>query len=198
MSVYPLEGKSGIAPQKQSAFTLIELMVAIAVLAIVITIAIPAFNNLLSSNRLSGQANEVLAGLALARTEAIKQNQEMVFCHSTNGTTCSAAPASGWQGWLVARSTILGGAGVEIQATGILSGQLTILANAAIASASDAIRFNTQGMLRDANGALLNGVIRVCQNTAANPNSRDVLLRSGGRIWTQRTHIAGCTRPANP
>ena len=87
---------------RQCGFTLIELMVTVAVLAIVLTVAVPSFANLVNGNRLTAQANDMLAGLILARTEAIKQNQSMLFCHSSDGETCSGAPAAGWQGWLVA------------------------------------------------------------------------------------------------
>lgn len=64
---------------KSRGFTLIELLVTIAVMAIVATIAVPGFQNMMASNRLASDHNEILAGLNLARSEAIKRRQEVDF-----------------------------------------------------------------------------------------------------------------------
>ena len=56
-------------------FTLIELMVALAVLAILLSLAAPSFSNLLASNRLSTQASELIGALNLARSEAVRRAQ---------------------------------------------------------------------------------------------------------------------------
>lgn len=186
----------------QRGFTLIELMVTVAVLAIVLTVAVPSFASLVNGNRLTAQANDILAGLILARTEAIKQNQSMIFCHSADGATCSAAPATGWQGWLV-RGTI----DATPIATGVmLSSNLTVLASSNVVSATfdsttNAIRFSPQGLIRSGSAnTALNGVLRVClPSTQTDPNSRDIELRSGGRTRVVSNDVAdSCPAPANP
>lgn len=87
-------------------FTLIELMVVIAIVAIVSLVALPNFQQLIRSNRVATQTNEMVASLSLARTEAIRRNvsplgnRDVVLCPSTDGLTCSG----GWnQGWIVAQ-----------------------------------------------------------------------------------------------
>lgn len=54
-------------------FTLIELMVTVAVLAVLLAIAAPSFASLLASNRMSTQANEFIGALNLARSEAVRR-----------------------------------------------------------------------------------------------------------------------------
>jgi len=63
--------------------TLIELMVTIAVLAIVLGIGVPSFQDLIRSNRLSSAANEILSGVVFSRSEAIKRNSTRRFCIDT-------------------------------------------------------------------------------------------------------------------
>jgi type IV fimbrial biogenesis protein FimT len=60
-------------------FTLIELMVALTVLAIILSLAAPAFGNLLASNRLSTQASELIGALNLARSEAVRRAQPVTL-----------------------------------------------------------------------------------------------------------------------
>ena len=60
-------------------FTLLELMVAIAVLAILTTVAIPSFRDLIQNNRVTTQTNELVAALTFARTEAVKRGRNVTI-----------------------------------------------------------------------------------------------------------------------
>ncbi len=87
----------------QYGFTLIELIVTIAVMAVLLGIAIPSFTDVTLGSKLRSQANDLAAGALLARSEAIKRNQPVTFCASANGATC--ASSGGWhQGWIVRSS----------------------------------------------------------------------------------------------
>lgn len=87
-------------PAGQRGFTLVEMMTALLILAILVTVGIPSFSNATLGSRLSTDANELLASAYLARSEAMKRNLEVTLCVSANGTSC--AGSGGWeQGWIV-------------------------------------------------------------------------------------------------
>lgn len=81
-------------------FTLIELMTAITIFGILMMIAVPSFRDAALGSRLSAIANNLLASVQLARSEAIKRNAVITLCATANGTSCAAS--GGWeQGWIV-------------------------------------------------------------------------------------------------
>jgi type IV fimbrial biogenesis protein FimT len=70
-------------------FTLIELVVSMAVAAILVTVAIPNMRTFIQNGRLNTQLNDLVGDLSLARSEAIKRRKNVGICKSTNGTTCA-------------------------------------------------------------------------------------------------------------
>lgn len=83
----------GIANRVAAGFTVIELMIALAILSILIGIATPAFKGMVNSQRVKTAAADLHASLLQARSEAVKRNQRVLI-----------RPASGetWSdGWLV-------------------------------------------------------------------------------------------------
>ncbi|WP_181423456.1 GspH/FimT family pseudopilin [Halomonas heilongjiangensis] len=64
---------------KPRGFTLIELLVTLSVAVILATIAVPGFQGMMATNRLSADHNEILAGLNFARSEAAKRRESVVF-----------------------------------------------------------------------------------------------------------------------
>ena len=85
---------------KVRGFTLIELMVAVAILAVLSALAAPSFNEAFLSNKLASYANNFVASAQLARSEAIKRNATVVMCRSADGASC-AASGTWQQGWIV-------------------------------------------------------------------------------------------------
>ena len=58
-------------------FTLLELMVTVAVAAILATVAVPGFRDLIQNNRVTTQTNELVSALNFARTEAVKRGRNV-------------------------------------------------------------------------------------------------------------------------
>lgn len=82
-----------IQPEYNTGFTLIELMVTIAIAGILIGVAIPNFTSIIISNRLTTSANELVTALSLARSEAVKRGIN-VTVRRKGGT--STQWESGW------------------------------------------------------------------------------------------------------
>lgn len=90
-----------LAPDR--GFTLIELMVTIAIMAILISLAAPSFTTMIANQRVKGAAADLHIALTKARGEALKLNAEvtlapktagrwedgwtLTFVHATNGLT---------------------------------------------------------------------------------------------------------------
>lgn len=83
-----------------SGFSLIELMVTIAIVAILLAVAFPSFEGSLRSNRVATGTNELLASLSLARSEAIRNPAGAALCTSTDGAACGGDWNDGWLVWL--------------------------------------------------------------------------------------------------
>lgn len=79
---------------------MIELAIALVILAILIALAAPGFTQALRSNRITAQTTEFLDSLALARSAAVTGRHNVVICASVDGNACSND--NNWAtGWIV-------------------------------------------------------------------------------------------------
>ncbi len=86
--------------RRQTGFTITELLVVSAIVAILLSIGIPQYRYVTNSYRMSSEVNNLLGDLMYARGEAIKEGNGVTVCASSDGATCSGLPS--WQnGWLV-------------------------------------------------------------------------------------------------
>lgn len=87
-------------------FTVLELMVTLAVAAILFSVAVPNMQAFARNNRLTAAANDLLRSFHVARTEAIKRQQNVVVCASANPTAASPTCSYGeFTGWIVFQDT---------------------------------------------------------------------------------------------
>lgn len=106
-------------------FTLIELMVAVAILAILGAMALPGFRNLIGDHRVTTQVNDFIATLKFARDEAIRRDVTV----SLTGNGATVAVASFEDGWCVSTGDGACAAATTIQ-VGALAQGAAITANA--------------------------------------------------------------------
>jgi type IV fimbrial biogenesis protein FimT len=95
----------GVRPAKspEHGVTLIELMVVLAISAILLAVGVPMFSTFVDRNRVATEVNELIADLALTRSEALARRGRVGMCASTNPTASGATCAAGaWgSGWIV-------------------------------------------------------------------------------------------------
>jgi type IV fimbrial biogenesis protein FimT len=83
-----------------------ELMVVLAVAGTILAIGAPSFSEFRRNNRLTGTSNDFLGALLSARTEAIKRQQPVSVCASSNSSTDSPTCSGGaFTGWIVFEDT---------------------------------------------------------------------------------------------
>lgn len=79
-----------------SGFTMVELMVTLAIASILVGIATPSFQTMISNSRLTAAANDLLSALSYARSEAVKRGIPVTIIRIEGST------ASEWQpGWSI-------------------------------------------------------------------------------------------------
>nr|WP_240946002.1 GspH/FimT family pseudopilin [Pseudomaricurvus alkylphenolicus] len=78
----------------QSGFTLLELLVTLAIAAIVTAMAAPGFSALIDSNRLTAAYNGFVGELTFARSEAVKRSTTVAICSSSDAASCNS---NGWE-----------------------------------------------------------------------------------------------------
>ncbi len=144
-------------------FTLVELMVTVAVLAVLMAIGYPSFQSTLRSNRVATGSNELMAGFALARSEAIRNTRSSGLCPSSDGSSCGQDWSAGWLVWEDRDSDGLLGSGETVLRYSQGGGKLKV-------SSSQVLRFVFDGrgrvVAQGASGAALSGA----QSLALQPN----------------------------
>ncbi len=101
----PLTNRRGPCTPCEHGFTLLELMVTLAVAAVLCGTAAPALGTFFKNSGLKGAAYELIGALNVARSEAVKRGSRTILCHSTephNATPACGGSAKDWStGWLV-------------------------------------------------------------------------------------------------
>ena len=182
---------------RQWGFTLIELVVTMAVVAILAALAAPSFTSLINSNRLTGAANDVVAALQVARMDAIRRGESVVLCPSTNGTTCGGA---NWSRMIVfsdrnGNRTVDAAHDVVIRDVSLAAPGIQVSPSRNVGG-SGWIRFSGDGLAWV--GANRRGALSVCSTRVPiDRNARDIHVAISRVAVRTRSGTAACTAPSD-
>ncbi len=160
--------------KKHSGFTLVELMVVVAIAGIAMAFAIPAMGTFIKNERLVTQINTLVGHLAYARSEAVTRRQQVILCASSNMTSCSGTDwAAGWILFIDAdNSSTFTANEVILRAKAPLEGIGTTL----VSTAGSMVIYDNRGFSPNANG-----VFSLCDDRGA-AHVKSISITNTGRV----------------
>lgn len=118
-------------------FGLIELLVVVAIVAILASLAMPSYRQTMQSNRVSTEANDLLTAIDMARGEAVTRSRFVSICPANAAATACGGTTDWGNGWIVFAD--------DYANTGVLDGDDTVLRVWDKAHAQDAITAKVAG-----------------------------------------------------
>ena len=177
---------------RQQGFTLVELMVTLAVAIILLAVGMPLFSGIVGSNRATTQANTFLAGFKLARSEAVKRGADVSVCAvadpAASPVTCG--DSGDWSNGLLV-FTDAGTAGSIDGSDERLKLFANTVAGATVATTGGFVRFAPQGEVDNmtANNGVCPGsgtCLQLGQGSAASGYTHCVHVMQSGQVRLER------------
>lgn len=149
---------------KSNGFTLIELMVTIALMAIMLSIAAPSFTSFRRNSELASIANNFLAALNAARTEAMKRNMFAMVVPVNNDNDWS-------KGWVVFVDANDNGsydssADILVMQQEAPPPYITLTGNNSTAASASYVRYDGSGFSRPKGSDLANTTLTISRSDA--------------------------------
>ena len=172
--------------KRNHGFTLAELLVALAVFSIMVTVGVPSFNQTLLNNRQVSSLNILIGSMQLARSEAIVRNRRVTVCGSDDGQTCG----NGWSnGWVVF---------VDNNADGQVNGLEVVLRSVndlpslgiTPSGITNSLRYRPNGRMMPDHLRAHTGQFTVCDIRGAQ-HARTIVVDASGRPRASRYNIDG-------
>ena len=172
-------------------FTLIELMVTVAIAGILLAVGVPSLNQFTQNSDLINSSNRVSMLTAFARSEAIKRNNQVILCRSNNNTSCSSSSSRG-------SSLIVVN---DLNNDSVFGPNDVLLKSVALADGSSDIKlyfkqFSSSMIVFSVSGAPIEtGTIEICDNRGPN-HAKAIVLNMGGQtrqIDESKRSLLSCT-----
>lgn len=167
-------------------FSLVELVVSMAIMAILVAVAFPSFESTLRANRVSTAANDLVAALALARSEAVSSTGTSGVCASAGGTACDGSWNDGWLVWRDAD----GDGAFDPANDPVLRATANDGKTTADGGSVQSFRYDARGRalaISDMGNAVASGAVRIqATDCGSGDSSRTVSVASTGRTNLQK------------
>ena len=165
-------------------YTLVELVVALVLAALLICLALPTYGDWIAAAEIMNEAQHLAGGLNRARAEAINGGLRVNLCQSAGGKSC--VPSGSWErGWILFIDSNGDGqvnAGERVLWTSdAVAPDITMAANSPL---KHYVSYTSLGHARQLDGALQMGTITVCRRGR---NAVDVVLAHSGRVRIAKT-----------
>lgn len=161
---------------KLSGFTLLELIITVAIAGIMLAIAIPSFQGQINSSRLATQTNDLMAALNYARSEAITRGSDITIARV-------GGASKDWSGgWTIKEDTTL------LKQHKTLKGGVTLKTGGTFANA---ITYDSNGFSRGSSN-LTNGSFVFCNAAQDLASARKIAINNIGRAHVQKEGVTSC------
>lgn len=163
-------------------FTLIELMMLVAITGILLTVAVPNFTVTIKDSKLEANASRFMSDLSLTRSEAIKRGERVTICKSNNQLSCTLDDT--WnQGWIVFLDNVNENGQIDAGETILRVKEALDGGNQVVASnnVKNYISYVSDGFTRMANGAVQVGDIGICDDRKDDSKSPHFRINPTGR-----------------
>jgi len=176
--------RAASAAARARGLTLVELLVVVAIAAILATIAVPSLQATMEKNQLDTVSNQVVAAFAMARSEAVRAPDATLLVSNLNGAVAD------WSGGWKTTSTAPGAGGLitTLQDPKTLPARLTMYGNAQAQLGS--FGFDAMGRLAFAAGPAQPLVFVICAGPALANHSRAVIVTPSGRASVAAIDLA--------
>ena len=165
---------------KNNGFSLIELLVVVAMMGILLVVAVPGFQDTIESATTNSQVKVLLTTLNLARSEAIKRSANVSICATNDGVDCAAGEwNSGWMVFVDNNGDADGGAGSVDAGDTVIRVFDTLGAGSTLTYTTDLFEYNAQGF--SDLGAVHTFLLCPSTNNANNARSIEIGISGRGR-----------------
>lgn len=174
---------------RQQAFTLIELVVVIAIAAILLTLAVPPYQDFIKRNGVESLQSRFAAAVVTARTEAASRNTITSLCASADGATCGGVDdwTKGWIVFVDATGTGTFVAGEEVLLSFQTSSTYKVRLQSETATSPSTgklalISFTNQGFTHNSARAFAT----ICEPKNDNKYAKGLTIERSGRVMKSR------------